>query len=557
MGLAVWKMGGPLCAPVDYRGDSLLSLAVIQILGEEGWVWRSSRLGFPGGMDLLASPAADTGHFLILKGITLLGLSATQAFNLYYLLTFGLAAAAAAWTFRQLGASVPAAVAAAVAYACMPYHFLRVQHLFYAAYFMVPLACWVLLSWAASQTPLPERRHRWQLGVCFLLPAFGAYYAFFFCYLLGAALCLDALAGQGAARRRQGVRLVGVAVLGFIVNEVPHVGHRLLGNPAAALARFPHHTETYGLRLIQLLLPPPGHANPWLADLADTYNATAPLVNENATVALGLLLSLALVVSCLGPRAAASCGPPFPPGARQAAVLLLLAFLFGTLGGGSALFGYLVTPFIRAGNRICVYVAFLALGVATARLDRWAWATGDTARGRRWCWGVVGALALVGLWDLHDTRYFPRRETDAATFAGDAAFFAGLEASLPAGAAVLQLPYLGFPEGGAQARDYHPLRPFLHTRALRWSFGGVRGTDADRFYAGISKLAVTDAAAFRAALVHDGFCGVLLERNLPADVRGLEATLTGLFGPPARESADATFAYFASGSGGEVGAEPD
>ena len=76
--------------------------------------------------------------------------------------TFPLAALTAFLVLRRLGVGPPGAFAASVLFALLPYHFLRGEdHLFLAAYWAVPLGCFLVLSVLADTplvTPLRSRR---------------------------------------------------------------------------------------------------------------------------------------------------------------------------------------------------------------------------------------------------------------------------------------------------------------------------------------------------------------------------------------------------------------
>src|SRR5205823_13182112 len=113
-------------------------------------------------------------------------------------LTFPLTALTAAAVLRHFGLSFPTAVVGGVLYAFAPYHLLRWEnHYFLSAYYVVPLACMVLLWVCDGRLPFfpagPGGGRRFRLldrdtlaavviGV--VTASAGAYYAFFACALL-------------------------------------------------------------------------------------------------------------------------------------------------------------------------------------------------------------------------------------------------------------------------------------------------------------------------------------------------------------------------------------
>ncbi len=82
-------------------------------------------------------------------------------------------------------------------YSLLPYHFLRGEdHLFLAAYWAVPLGCFLALSVLADTplvTPLRSRRALAILAACVIVGSAAVYYAAFTLILLAAA----AISGRG------------------------------------------------------------------------------------------------------------------------------------------------------------------------------------------------------------------------------------------------------------------------------------------------------------------------------------------------------------------------
>src|SRR5262249_31802962 len=155
--------------------------------------------------------------------------------------------------------------------------------------------------------------------------------------------------------------------------------------------------------------------------------------------------------------------------------------------------------------------------------------------------GALVAVALVGIayWDQVPANDPEARAASIAAFDSDAAFVAGLEASLPPGASVFQLPYVPFPEspptGGSLDQDR--LRLDRPGDALGWSGGGIRGRAA---IDGLGDIAALPAGAFVREAGEAGFASVVVDRAGDPDGT-IEAGLAAELGAPAVESADARF----------------
>jgi phosphoglycerol transferase len=238
--------------------------------------------------------------------------------------------------------------------------------------------------------------------------------------------------------------------------------------------------------------------------------------------AVGFLLLLAIVVFRI------------PCGLRDeqlavAASMTLAALLLATVGGLGSLFNVFVTPAIRVYSRIVVFIAWfalLAVGILLTRLRRHLLARGH----RRVLDAGLVLLLCVGVGDQASTSGFVRRyAADDETFWRDRAFVARVEATMPAGAMVFQLPYIDFPVDGGRERMqvYDQARPFLHSRSLRWSWGALIGENGDWGRAA-ARLA-PEALLRRLALA--GFSGIWLDRFGYADsgaaIEGAITTLTG------------------------------
>jgi len=114
----------------------------------------------------------------------------------------------------------------------------------------------------------------------------------------------------------------------------------------------------------------------------------------------------------------------------------------------------------------------------------------------------------------------------------DRAFFRKVETLLPPAAAVLQLPYVGFTEGRRVngMDEYTHLRGYLHTKALRFSFGVMKGRPGDKWQCAMHSLPLEQVAPAAAA---SGFAAVMVATDGYADGGAeLAAALGRTLGPP-------------------------
>jgi phosphoglycerol transferase len=561
--LRLWTVD--LGIPLAYEGDGLFTAMCVKGLVENGWYLRNPALGAPGVLDLHDFPLTDGLHFVLLKALSLLGCKYAWTMNLYYLLTFPLTTCSALLVLRHFKVSFGPALLAGLLYAFLPYHFYRgVAHLMLAAYFLVPplvlVVLWIYLDpepadrecgpGSPGRWPWRARRTVASLLICLLVSSAGVYYAAFGAFFLLAA---GAGAWWGQGRRSAGLAalvLVGVIVLGGLANLSPTLAYQWThGKNTVAVHRPAGQVELFALKISQLLLPVANHRLPALAYWKARYERHITVVmNENQYSSLGVLGSAGFLLLL---------APFFRRGLAAPSSRLLTALSFvnlcglllalpGSFGSFLANCGFV---WLRAYNRISVYLAFLALFALTLGLEavrrRWA----QTRRGRV-CFGA-GLALLAGLGILDETGsplpYPFGRSPEAyqAAFANDRRFVQAIESSLPAGASVFQLPYFSFPEGSSPRYpiDYEPFRAYLHSTRLRWSYGAMKGREADTWQ---QALSAKSPPALLLALREAGFAGIYLNRQALAALgqEGLESQLHDLLKVEPLVSEDQQLAFY-------------
>src|SRR5262249_9112123 len=125
--LELWRL--KLSVPMHFIGDAALHQALMKGTADHGWYLRNGDLGAPFGLEMYDFPMADHLHFFLERVIGLFDRRPGVIFNVYYLLTFPLAAAAALFALRRFGVGYPAAVVVSLLFTFLPYHFFRLHHL--------------------------------------------------------------------------------------------------------------------------------------------------------------------------------------------------------------------------------------------------------------------------------------------------------------------------------------------------------------------------------------------------------------------------------------------
>ncbi len=212
----------------------------------------------------------------------------------------------------------------------------------------------------------------------------------------------------------------------------------------------------------------------------------------------------------------------------------IAALLLGTIGGFGSVFAYVFVPMLRGYNRISLAIGFISLAVVLAMLQTWVLRTRPSARSAL-AVAVATAVIVVGAFDQTPRMY--ELATDP-TFASDRTFVRELESRLPPDTAVLQLPYLPYPEGApvANMANYGPLRGYLNSTTLRWSYGAMKGRAGDQWLRALSDRATPEMLELAA---RSGFGAVYVDRRGFADGgAAVETALRNGLGDPIAVSPD-------------------
>jgi hypothetical protein len=544
---------GHLSLPWNYasEGDTKFYLLLIKGILVHGSYQLNPSLGAPFGLQLYDFPqGGDNLSLLIVRALGLFSQNPAWVLNVFFLLTFALVAVTAFAALRLLNVSIGAAVVGACIFALLPYHFYRGEsQVLLSAYYGVPLGALLFMRlWLApglfarrsgaredaSATPWPARMGPWLSGTtlltivcCLVIGSTGLYYAVFAILLLLSGGSLALLADGGSRRvPRMGYRspiggrgrfaffssvLAAVLVaLTLAANISPTLSYRAQHGANTAIKRTTIEADQFGLRLSDLLLPVEAHRFGALSNVNQKYiEATstgyceACYENLGAVGSIGFLwlglialVAIAGIVGADGVAGALRRRMGAQSIYRPAALGVSLSLVLATIGGLSSLIAFFVTRDIRGWNRISLFIAFFSLLAAMLGLDaglrrlvvRVSSRASAIGAGASVC-AVVLALGIV---DETSSFFVPKYEKDARQWLSDTSFVRAIEADMPAGAAIFQLPYVPFPEGyGANGTSvsapnpnygttYELARGPIHASSrLRWSYGSMKGRPAD------------------------------------------------------------------------------
>ncbi len=496
--LGLWRMSS-LAVPISAdRGDIFLGLSAIKGMLENGWYLNNPALGAPGGQELadFGGLNGDNLYWLMLRVLGFFITDPVVLLNVFFLLGFALAGGVAYLVLRDFGTRRLTALAMATFYANLSFHFTRGEgHLMLGMYFVVPAAVWLVLRVLMGSSLIrlgnTSGVRKWltgtNIGTALAVIAIGGstiYYAFFTLVLLVIATVI-----RGLATRKWRAFLPGAAVLGGVgavlfVNLLPGIAYRVANGANPGLAeRIPYESFLYSVDLTRLVFMVAGHRIERFSNLGNTVAGNSLTTGEGDILGLVLgatFLVMLLMLAVWIARGRLAQGPR--GGLLNATVLTAgIAFLMGTTGGLGAMFAVLVTPQIRAWTRITPFLAFLCLIVLAMGVD---WLRSRIG-GQGWRWALAAAVPVVvagaALWDGTSPSNRPNYEAITKQWNDDQRFVDQIDASLPKGGQVLQLPMQPFPEAGGivQMGDYEHLVGYVHSGGLSWSYGAMKGRPED------------------------------------------------------------------------------
>ena len=381
---------GPVLSKLDvaWSGGDLTSTYADSIAWG-GFAYRlTTHFGFPLGMNLNYFPGIDVTENLF-AWLTNNVLHTTFAgINLLILVSFPLVAVLAYLTLRLTGLYGPIAVAMAIAFTFIPYHFGRaLGHTFLATlYSMVVGLTLVLIIGSGRWQWMLRRKHSW-FGILIVLAmtmvvAWSGIYYVAFTLILGFAALLWRI-GQRASVRAlivDALPLITILVLALLA-FLPSILTLRHSPPLASLGdRLPIESVTYAGVLAMALLPLPWSQIPGLShynEKVSTAIAAGPYGESTAATNYGTwITSLAVVVIVIALMVRARRGTrEFTYGAPRASLqfityLIVVTILFLVPWGLNYIFAGTVTAQIRGWNRLVPVLLLLFLVGAAAALHR-------------------------------------------------------------------------------------------------------------------------------------------------------------------------------------------
>ncbi len=496
--------------PTAYGGDALEMLARIKAASEgDTWPLRPqviSRLGAPFGADWNDYPASDKLLVLLLGGLARV-IGVIPAANVGLLLAQVSAALAFYGAMRVLRRRWEWAFAGALLFAFSYHTFTRgVGHMLLTFTWTVPLAvvsCWLI---ARSRRIDVGNTAGWLcLASAFALGVSMPYYLFFFLQLLFWALVAHACGRRRAGNLRVGLAALVLAIAAFYALHLEVWLYSAEPGARPLLARNFAGAERYALKLVECVIPPFDHRIDLLAFMGNRYNRWVDWRGEPLLPYLGLVGIGGLIWLLLSTLRSVFRGRA----PRGDMLQIVWIFVYTTVGGLTSVAAlYLSLQIFRASNRAAIFIVAIVLAFVVGRLSHLTRAWPAAARA-----GAALLLAAFGLLDqIPKPMPAENRRAIADRVAMDAVFAREMEAALPQGAMIYQLPALGFPEIVPPHRmeDYEHFRTYVHSESLRFSYGSPKFRASSRWKRDLEELPTAELVG---RLESYGFAAIHVNRR--------------------------------------------
>ena len=503
-----------LTIPFSYTWDAIFSGESIKGMIDTGWIFQNPFIGIPTGFFSYDYPTNSLLDPIIMKLISLIFPNWALTMNIFFLLTFPLTTITAFFVFRQLNVSPVPAIAGSLLFTFVPFHFLRGEgHLVLSSYFLIPLIVLVLF-WIFDddfllsnikkgsknlKSLLLNKKTLISIFICFGIALEFVYYPFFSCFFLLIAGFYATISRKKWSPLLNAGLLIGIIVLCIFLSNLPtNLYQQANGKNMEVAIRSPAESEFLGLKIIQLLLPVPGHRIEPFSQFSLYYGSTAPLMNENSEAlgiigAIGFIILIFWIFYQMFNKNSSMYNETFNK-ITQISALNLSAILLATIGGFSSIIAYSTFSQIRAYNRISIFIAFFCIAAIVLLLDfiLQKYSSSKTKK-----WAVIGCIVIilfVGLYDQTTENFVPDYKNTKTTFLSDQEFIQNIEKTFPNDTLIFQLPYVPFPENPPvnQMVDYDHFRAYLHSKNIHWSYGAMKGREGDFWQKEITSKSLND-----------------------------------------------------------------
>lgn len=431
-----------------------------------------------------------------------------QGLNVALLSAHLLAAATFYVVCRYLNYSRWPSFAGATLFALSRYAFWRgLPHLSLTYYWHVPLAL-VVLWWCVREFRILRERNRLLVctGVAIVFGVQDPFYAAMFLQLLLGTAVICGLRHKSWEAVIPPLFVACIVVATVAVMNVDTFAYSLTHGANTEINRHSYPDVQVGaLKPVELFIPSShttGKIESWAKE---GYYTKALFLGEAGASYLGLIGIIAvLLLAGFAMRSVARnnfIGVPIHFWG------ILSIVVYSMVGGLNGFFGLFDLFYLRATNRYSIVILAAALLFLVKQLSH------QTRKWPRWSAAWVSIfVGIIGVQEQIPPRPAKQERATTELMQEDGRLVSAMESKFVPGAMIFELPAMAFPEPTPIANmvEYEPLRPYLHSHDLRFSYGDDKGRPRSSWQ---SELDTQDAHGLIATLERYGFSGLLINKR--------------------------------------------
>lgn len=522
--------------PLLVGSDALAMAAYIQRQLDGFWYFENTRSGYPFVSTMYDFPSTFA-DMAIIRTMQWALTSWIEIYHWFHISSYVLVFVSTYAVFRHWNIQPIWAVLGALAFDFMPFHHERIPHFYFFWYFIVPIVyAYAWHFWQGNMWP-------WRQWSSLLHVVFFGVVGTLFVYWAVMSSTVLMLAGVcGSIVRRnwqiviQSTVLIGCMIAGLLISYAPSLRYTQMNPTNMPLVREVEDSDRFALWPVALITPAPANTPLGVAYSQFLDNLQLPSEhNINAFIgAIGLLIAfVAFLLHLLGRE--------MPSFLRFLAVMAIGLTLYAAVGSLGLTISMYVTSFIRATNRIFVFISFAGIAACMYAIQQLHRTYGQR---RPWIMSLIGVAVVASIWfDAPMSAGSYRNATweqRVSGWAKERSFFVESEQILGSGSAIYQLPALFFPEGDYIGFSYGQMRCYTYT-SLYCSHGDVFGRDGYLFFRELQRLPIDQQLDIVARL---GFDGVMISRPYFGNNSPVEREIVAKLGKPVLERDDETVALY-------------
>ncbi len=516
--LAIYVTDGfGLPEQVELEGDGLLGEMLVKSIAENGPVGNlfNERIGAPERSTLIDTPFLDWIYVFEVWVISFFVENPGIVSIVFWWTGYVLASLTMFYLMKKLRFRDSISFVFALLFSFSTYHSFRgLEHGTLSNYFLVPIAVLLAIyigTAGVSDTVLSMKCNRkgskiWLAFLALLLGFTNIYFVAFGLILMVVGFLYRIIRDGITKKQWKYLLYPGLTIVGVGISLAPKVFFTMRHGETGAAARNFMEVETYGLRLIEMLLPAIFSRFEKWTGIAHDYMKNLSTVTESSFAAIGLIavagfffLCGYFVVNYIKKKKEKNTLLHF------SALSVLVCVLVSVTGGFGMIFNFFVLAEIRCYNRITIYIICLCLIAIAVLLQKYV-------RKKAVLGIVLAALLTIGWLDqvkLYPSDYWEGRAEVAANYEG---FYSQVEAVMEEGDMIYQIPYIQFPESPPvnNLSCYQQLSGYVYTDTLKWSHGSMKERNMQASYLwkdnGLSR-------EFISGILDNGFEGVCIDLN--------------------------------------------